>query len=57
MKLYEKISLAFTGLVYMVAGIVIMLRPAFLYYWVAGLFFIQGVVSLVRAVINIKTES
>ncbi len=45
----EKTSLIFTGLIYILVGILIIFYPRFVYYWVAGGFFIQGVSSLVRA--------
>ncbi len=45
----EKASLIFTGIIYLGVGFLILIYPQFLYYWVAGVFFIQGVVSLVNA--------
>ncbi|MCK8816908.1 hypothetical protein MWH28_05910 [Natroniella sulfidigena] len=45
----ERASLIFTGIVYLFVGILILLYPQFVYYWVAGVFFIQGVSSLVGA--------
>ena len=45
----ERASLTFTGIIYMFVGALILLYPQFLYYWVAGVFFIQGISSLVRA--------
>ncbi|GAB6138197.1 hypothetical protein [Halanaerobaculum tunisiense] len=45
----ERASLTFTGVIYMFVGGLILLYPQFLYYWVAGVFFIQGISSLVRA--------
>ncbi|GEM_PF-2030725 len=49
MKKHERFSFLFTGAAYAAAGILILLRPKFLYYWIAGIFFIQGIVSIVRA--------
>ncbi len=48
MKLHEKASLAFVGLVYVIMGILILRFPKFLYYWVAGVFIFHGVISLLR---------
>lgn len=45
----EKTSLIFIGIIYLFVGILILRFPQFVYYWVAGVFFIQGVTSLVRA--------
>ncbi|WP_248662010.1 hypothetical protein [Fuchsiella alkaliacetigena] len=45
----EKASLTFTGVIYLLVGVLILLYPQFLYYWVAGVFFIQGASSLVGA--------
>ncbi|PRX18816.1 hypothetical protein BX659_1417 [Orenia metallireducens] len=45
----ERASLIFTGLMYLFVGILILLYPQFVYYWVAGIFLIQGVSSLVGA--------
>ncbi|MCK8827347.1 hypothetical protein MWH25_06270 [Natroniella acetigena] len=45
----ERASLIFTGIVYLFVGGLILLYPQFVYYWVAAVFFIQGVSSLVGA--------
>ncbi|TDX48217.1 hypothetical protein [Orenia marismortui] len=45
----ERASLIFTGIMYLFVGVLILLYPQFVYYWVAGIFFIQGVSSLVGA--------
>ncbi|MGM0508231.1 MAG: hypothetical protein ACQERZ_03585 [Fusobacteriota bacterium] len=45
----EKASLVFSGVIYLCLGVLILLYPKFVYYWVAGAFLIQGVSSLVRA--------
>lgn len=45
----ERVSLIFTGLVFLSMGILVLFYPAFVHYWVAGGFLIQGVASLVRA--------
>ncbi|MGM0502678.1 MAG: hypothetical protein ACQERJ_09115 [Bacillota bacterium] len=45
----EKASLLFTGVIYLSVGALILLYPGFVYYWVAGVFFIQGVSSLIRS--------
>ena len=45
----ERASLFFTGIIYLGVGALILLYPDFVYYWVAGVFFIQGVSSLIRS--------
>ncbi len=45
----ELASLVFTGIMYLGVGVLILLYPRFVYYWVAGVFLLQGVTSLVRA--------
>lgn len=45
----ERASLIFIGLMYLVVGILILLYPKFVYYWVSVIFLIQGVSSLVSA--------
>mgnify|MGYP006273270619 FL=1 len=45
----ERASLFFTGVIYLGVGALILLYPDFVYYWVAGVFFIQGVSSLIRS--------
>ena len=45
----HRASLVFTGFIYIAVGFLILMYPEFVYYWVAGGFFIQGVSSLVRA--------
>ncbi|MGM0567830.1 MAG: hypothetical protein ACQESB_01275 [Elusimicrobiota bacterium] len=49
---YKKLSVLFVGLVYILMAVLILLRPGFFYYWVASVFFIQGLVSLSRAFIK-----
>ncbi len=49
MNISEKISFLFTGVAYIAVGFLILLRPQFLYYWVAAIFLIQGIVSFIRA--------
>ncbi|MBS3819779.1 hypothetical protein KGY73_09795 [bacterium] len=49
MRIYEKASLVFTGLVYLCMAILILLYPKFLYYWVAAVFLVHGLSSLIRA--------
>lgn len=49
MKFYEKASFVFTGIVYICMGVLILLYPKFLYYWVAAVFLIHGISSLIRA--------
>ncbi|RLE12559.1 hypothetical protein DRJ04_05945 [Candidatus Aerophobetes bacterium] len=46
----EKVSLAFAGLVYLVAGIAILIYPRFLYYWVAAGFILGSVSHFIRAI-------
>ncbi len=48
-KKTHRASMIFTGIIYIAVGFLILLYPEFVYYWVAGGFFIQGVSSLVRA--------
>jgi len=50
MKTYEKASLFFTGVVYLCISGLILVYPKYLYYWVAGVFLIHGLSSLIRAV-------
>ena len=57
MRLHERISLLFTGAAYTIAGVLILIRPRFFYYWIAGVFFIQGVVSFIRALAKIRDKS
>lgn len=45
----EKASLTFTGIAYLIVGFLILTYPQFLVYWVAGLFFLQGLSSLINA--------
>lgn len=49
MNVFEKASLFFTGLVYIVVGILILLYPRLLYYGVAAVFLLHGISSLIRA--------
>ena len=49
MNVFEKASLFFTGLVYIVVGILILLHPRLLYYGVAAVFLLHGISSLIRA--------
>jgi len=49
MKILEKASLFFTGLVYICVGVLILFYPKLLYYGVAAVFFIHGLASLGRA--------
>lgn len=44
----EKVSIAFTGLVYLAAGVAVLIYPRFLYYWVAGGFILGGISQFVR---------
>lgn len=48
MKFSEKASWAFLGLLYVAAGLAILRWPTALYYVVAAIFFVQGVVSLLQ---------
>ena len=54
MKANERISYLFTGLAYVLVGVLVLTQPRFLYYWIAGIFLIQGIVSLVRAFFSTK---
>ena len=49
MRVHERVGLLFTGIAYVSVGILILVRPRFFYYWIAGVFLIQGVVSFIRA--------
>ncbi len=49
MNIYEKASLVFTGLIYIIVGILILIYPKFLYYGVAAVFMIHGISSLLRS--------
>ena len=44
----EKVSLVFAGIVYLGAGVAILVYPGLLYYWVAGGFILGGVSHFVR---------
>ena len=46
----EKVSLIFTGLVYMGVGAAILIYPVLLYIWVAAGFILGGVSYIVRAI-------
>lgn len=45
----ERTSLIFIGVLYLGVGVLILVYPRFLYYWVAGAFMVHGASSLVRA--------
>ena len=45
----SKISLFFTGIIYLGVGILILLYPKLVYIWVSGGFLIHGLSSLIRA--------
>ncbi|ACB86320.1 hypothetical protein Nther_2770 [Natranaerobius thermophilus JW/NM-WN-LF] len=44
-----KASLVFSGIVYIAMGGLILIFPEFVYYWIAGGFFLQGIASFVNA--------
>ncbi len=46
----EKVSLIFTGLVYVGVGIAILMYPKLLYFWVAGGFILGGISHVFRAI-------
>lgn len=48
MRFNEKASVAFIGTIYIIIGLLILKYPQFFYYWVAGVFLIHGIFSLVR---------
>ena len=45
----SKITLTFSGIIYIGVGILIIAYPGLVYYWVAGGFLLQGLSSLVQA--------
>ncbi|MFW5981303.1 MAG: hypothetical protein ACOCRU_01875, partial [bacterium] len=45
----EKITLTFMGILYIFFAILINFYPSLVYYWVALIFVLQGISSLVRA--------
>ncbi|MFW6229740.1 MAG: hypothetical protein ACOC4L_02020 [Halanaerobium sp.] len=45
----SKITLVFSGLIYVVVGMLIISNPELVYYWVAGGFFLQGLTKFVEA--------
>ncbi len=45
----SKVSLTFSGLLYIAVGILVLAFPELVYYWVAGGFLLQGLTSLVQA--------
>ena len=44
-----KITLVFSGLIYVTVGMLIISNPELVYYWVAGGFFLQGLTKFVEA--------
>jgi len=44
-----KITLIFSGLIYVIVGMLIISNPELVYYWVAGGFFLQGLTKFVEA--------
>ncbi len=44
-----KITLVFSGLIYITVGMLIISNPELVYYWVAGGFFLQGLTKFVEA--------
>ncbi|MFN2340167.1 MAG: hypothetical protein ABR547_02725 [Halanaerobium sp.] len=44
-----KITLIFSGLIYVTVGMLIISNPELVYYWVAGGFFLQGLTKFVEA--------
>jgi len=56
MKAAEKISFLVTGLAYIAVGVLILTQPRLFYYWVAGIFSLQGAVSLLRALARTKPD-
>lgn len=45
----QRLALVFTALVYLTVGILILVQPKLLYYWIAGAFLLHGASLLVRA--------
>jgi uncharacterized membrane protein HdeD (DUF308 family) len=56
MKMYERLSFLFTGIAYIVVGILVITQPRFFYFWVAAIFLIQGIVSFIRAFSKTKED-
>ena len=52
----ERISYLFTGTAYILVGVLVITQPRFLYYWIAGIFLIQGLVSILRALFKQKVN-
>ncbi|TDO92142.1 hypothetical protein DFR79_10747 [Halanaerobium saccharolyticum] len=44
-----KVTLVFSGLIYIIVGMLIISNPELVYYWVAGGFFLQGLTKFVEA--------
>ena len=44
----NRFSRIFSGIIYLIMGVMILIYPDLIYYWVAGGFFLQGVSLLVR---------
>jgi len=44
----DKIRVYIVGIAYLLVGVFILLYPKFIYYWIAGLFFLQGISLLVK---------
>ncbi len=56
-KIHERMSYLFTGLAYIVVGILVITQPRFFYYWIAGIFLLQGVASILRGVTTSQEDN
>lgn len=57
MKMQERISFLFTGIAYIVVGVLVVTQPRLFYYWIAGIFLLQGVASIIRGFVIKPEES
>ncbi len=53
----ERASLIFIGVLYIGAGVTVIVWPTFLYYVVAAMFAAQGVFSFIRAIVGKPSDS
>lgn len=53
----ERASFIFIGLLYISAGVAVIVWPSFLYYVVAAIFAAQGVFSFIRAIVGKPGDS
>jgi len=57
MKFQERISYFFTGIAYIVVAVLVITHPKFIYYWIAGIFVLQGAASILKGILAPQQES